>query len=1013
MPNDTRDDGSPAPSDECTAPIDHERTSPHETGELRQLDREELRRVLELLASEPLRLRSDNLVPRPWGGRRLVEFKGLESHAAPGRIGESFEVAAYPLDAEAARYASIVEFSDGSSMPLDELLGRAGEAVLGPTFFAAFGPNIPLLPKFLDVEGLLSVQGHPPGHPEAYIIVEREPGASLRLGFRESVEPAALAERLHAARAVQEQLAELFWVSQERYAPIFAELLPAPDARRQLVDRLAPLLREPDARDRLAAAVDTLVGCYAETLALLNEIPVEPGMVLFNADPPGAREPEARELSAEAIPSSQIHCLGNPAGKATLLLEIRRPGVTLRAWDHVRFPLRELAIDEALAAVSTGATAPGDFIVEPRPVAGRAGVFRSVECPAFVIDHLRPRPGLAVEPLAEGLPTTLHAIRGTVRLSGGDARDWGLIRAGESLLLPAGVGPLRLDAQTPEAELVQVTIPVPARPRVEPTPDAPVEAKRDNLAHLDALIAGSRGPAQVLALVNGGDGPELRARLEGLAKTIFRADGAVAIEAHEEPARRGQLLGLLDALRGRDAAGLPPLDPDRVALGIMLPGKGTRLSPLTQRLHGIKPLFPLPICAREGQRRAWLDGATASLWTWVLVAATLERQGFRGIAWKWGDEPQIASRALAALDDDLSDVDAVRFGARMQPTAALAPDKEWLLVDESSGEFIAQLRRRSLAELRARIPAFVGDRRATSYVHVGSPAFSHLFLRHAERAFGDLGEGWIDVDGYLFEALTHDEAAWAAEVERDAKLRDLLARCPDYYARARALRRAVEAERGHPMRMTVVDLGPDLYWGDVGQLARARVAWAKLAADDGDFARRLAGLAAVEPDAHGNLILGDASRVPADGSVRDCVIIDAVIERGAAEGAVVFRSSLGLAGLERGAVAIDCHVDALRMEADSLAFGSIGRLLRVPAHFVHTSIVADPRASELSVDSWLADSRVDVSAPEYYAEPRWGNPTSFAAKFEQMRQREVSPVALEAAIATLARGHGAASARRS
>ena len=38
-------------------------------------------------------------------------------------------------------------------------------------------------------------------------------------------------------------------------------------------------------------------------------------------------------------------------------------------------------------------------------------------------------------------------------------------------------------------------------------------------------------------------------------------------------------------------------------------------------------------------------------------------------------------------------------------------------------------------------------------VHVGSPAFSHLFLEEAARVFGDL-PGVLDVDGYLFEALT-------------------------------------------------------------------------------------------------------------------------------------------------------------------------------------------------------------------------------------------------------------------
>ena len=64
-PQDSEGSAPPTPSDEWTAPLDDERTAPYDTGEIRQLDRSELKRVLGVLASEPLRLRSDNLVPRP------------------------------------------------------------------------------------------------------------------------------------------------------------------------------------------------------------------------------------------------------------------------------------------------------------------------------------------------------------------------------------------------------------------------------------------------------------------------------------------------------------------------------------------------------------------------------------------------------------------------------------------------------------------------------------------------------------------------------------------------------------------------------------------------------------------------------------------------------------------------------------------------------------------------------------------------------------------------------------
>jgi hypothetical protein len=1001
----------PKSSDESTAPTSSELTTPYDTGELRQVNQVQLKHLLVQLGSAPLRLRTDNLVPRPWGGRRLLDFKGLSGATRPGRYGESFEVSAYPLDYEAARYPSMVEFEDGSSMRLSELIGRAGDALLGPTFLQAYGACIPLLPKFLDIEGLLSVQSHPQGHPEAYLIVDCAPGATIRIGFAREIDPEQLAARLKAASAVQAGLHELFWMDESGYAPAFAELLGKPDAVRRLGERLTPMLRDQNDRPRLLEALGTLDACYREMLDALNVVPVEPGMVVFNADQAGTG-------SAGEMPSAQIHCLGNPEGRSVLLLEVRRPGVTHRAWDHVRFPIRELGIDEAFAAVNVAPSQPTSFVVEPRPLAGRPGVVRSVECPAFIVDHLRPSPGVSVWATTEGAPTTLHGIRGVARLFGPDEVLWGLLRAGESLLLPAGVKSLRIEAQTPEAELVQVLIPLPTREVLEEPawPEAPsqrevstADAKRQNLARLRGLIAESLGPSEVLAIVNGGDARELGVRLRALVPALFRADGETQIHAHEEPLRRGQLLGLLDALRGyRTAHGR--IDPDRVALGIMLPGKGTRLGPVTARLHGIKPLFPMPVQAAGPDGSVWLDGAAASLWCWTLLCWTLERQGFRGLAWKWGDEVQIAGRSLSSIDYDLSDVDAIRFGATAALSDDLAQNKEWLLVDSDSGELRVQLRRRPLAELRQRIRAHEQTGRTLeSLVHIGSPAFSHLFLRHAEQVFADF-EGWIDVDGYLFEALTHEPDDWTAEVERDPGLRELLEQCPYFYERVTELRRRIEADRGHSLRIVVLDFGGDPYWGDIGQLGKARDVWAALAqpGDAGEFARLLAGIDRVTPDEHGNLLVGN-SAVPGDGSVRGCVVIDSLIDRGLAESAVIVRSSLGVAGFEPGAVAIDCHVDALRLGRESFAFGSIGDYLRVPDEHAHTSIVDDPRSAVPKIESWFADMRVDLGNAKFHEQPRWGNPTSFAKKFAQMRQREVDPATIDARVAELARRRGAKS----
>jgi mannose-6-phosphate isomerase class I len=281
MVNDRND---PKSSDESTAPTSSELTAPYDTGELRQVNQFQAKQLLTQLGSAPLRLRSDNLVPRPWGGRRLLEYKSLLGATRPGRYGESFEVSAYPLDMEAARYPSFVEFDDGSSMRLSELIGRAGPSLLGPTFLQAYGACIPLLPKFLDIEGLLSVQSHPAGLPEAYVVIDCAPGATIRVGFAKAIDPEQTVARLQAASAVQARLHELFWTDESGYAPAFAELLGKPDAVRRLVERLTPMLRDQADRPRLHDAVATLDACHGELLEMLNVITVEPGMVILNSD---------------------------------------------------------------------------------------------------------------------------------------------------------------------------------------------------------------------------------------------------------------------------------------------------------------------------------------------------------------------------------------------------------------------------------------------------------------------------------------------------------------------------------------------------------------------------------------------------------------------------------------------------------------------------------------------------------------------------------------------------------
>ncbi len=931
-----------------------------------------------LVAASLLPVEPGNVVVRPWGGHRL----GAGPSGEP--VGEVFEVCGDRRDDEAALHPSHVRLPGGETISLPDLLDLAGPDVMGEALHHEHGPNLPLLPKTLDVRNMLSVQTHPPGHPEVYIVLEAEPGATIGLGFAKDVDREELSRRFVEARAAQEAILRL--LRPEADAHVLGLAFGPALARRATADetvaRLAPLVRPGGPVVDLASRIRTIFEAEALALGVLGRVPVAAGDVLWNATLP----------ESGRAPSAEVHALGDPEGNEVVLLEIRRPGPTYRAWDHARFPLRALDVERALGAASPRARAADSFRVVPRPVEGRPGAYASIASEAFVVEHLRPRPGAPVDVPATPTVETVHATRGGVRIETADGRDLGRLEAGRSALVPAGVGAWRAFHDASEAGPCEVV-----RAWVPTTPSASLLGRLANLDDLRATVARSEGPREVVAIVNGGDGEIVRADLEGRRRSLFRDDGETRVFAHEEVARRGQWLGLLDALRHREEA-LGPLDEDAVQVGIMLPGQGTRLAPLTQRLYGIKPDLPLLVRAgRAGER--FLSAAAASIFTWTLVSRHLERLGFRGVLWKWGDEPQVPARVLADLAQDLADADAVRFGAAAEVTEDLARNKDWLVVERDTGRLVRPLRRRSRADLLAALSSANEGRAVQALVHVGSPGFSHALLAAAREAFEDV-EGWIDVDGWLFEALTLDDAAWAAERERDAGLRALLAEHPDFRARVSRLAEGVTRRRGRPPVVRVVDLDAGLWWGDVGQLSRARETLLEVACDGevGRFARRLASIDHVVPDRFGNRLVGDA-HVPGDGSVRASVVIDARVD-GPAEirGAVLVGSDLGRARIGRGSVVVGTTVLDLETGDDALVFRAVAERAVVPAGGVLTHVPTDPADLARGLDAWRADQRTDLGAAEVQRRPAFGNPASFGEKLLEMRRRDVDPLEVERAI---------------
>ncbi len=569
---------------------------------------------------------------------------------------------------------------------------------------------------------------------------------------------------------------------------------------------------------------------------------------------------------------------------------------------------------------------------------------------------------------------------------------------------------VKLAKEVFEARYPERAIPAPIAYRASAT-GASLPIKMENLRELRDIVAGRGGVSEVIAIVNGGDANVVESGLKKVLTDILRNDGNVRILAHEESPRRGQLFGLLDAIK--HFGGVGAFKKGNVSLGIMMPGKGKRMSPFTQRMFGIKPFFPMLIRANE--KSSWLTGASASLYTWNLVAYHLKRLGFSGMAWKWGDEPQIAASLMKDIKMDLSNADIIRFGSKVLITDDMAKNKEWLNAD-NDGNLTGWARRRDRDELLKKLG--VTDSApdledAEAMVHIGSPAFSYLFLEKAQEIFGEVpATAILDVDGYLIEGLFLNDDEWNTEYKRDKGLRELVEACQtkwnfDFRKKCQELRKAIEAAKGSPLQIKVVDFGEELYWGDIGQLKKARECLHQVSENtpEGEFARQFAYIDGTRRDKFNNIIIGSCD-YPQDGSVKNSVLIDTNIYGAASvDGVVLVNSNLGNATIGKGSVVYGSTVANLTAGERTFLFHSVKEDLSIEADWVHTSIPKNLKDIAEGMDDWWADSTVaNLDAKEIYSneEHLFGNPTSFEKLQARMEKRDIAPEKVEADIAKYA-----------
>ena len=133
------------------------------------------------------------LVPMVWGGERILSYKGLAE--GPEKVGESWEVSAVP-----GRESTVASGSlRGRSLP--SLVEEFKGALVGKSVYERFGGEFPLLVKFIDASGDLSIQVHPDdemarrvhgkpfGKTEMWYVMDSAPKAHLYSGFSREITP--------------------------------------------------------------------------------------------------------------------------------------------------------------------------------------------------------------------------------------------------------------------------------------------------------------------------------------------------------------------------------------------------------------------------------------------------------------------------------------------------------------------------------------------------------------------------------------------------------------------------------------------------------------------------------------------------------------------------------------------------------------------------------------------------------------------------------------------------------
>lgn len=385
-----------------------------------------------------------------------------------------------------------------------------------------------------------------------------------------------------------------------------------------------------------------------------------------------------------------------------------------------------------------------------------------------------------------------------------------------------------------------------------------------------------------------------------------------------ENGKRGNLFGTLTAysdIRVNRADSGAAQMVDQI---IMLLGTGSRLSPFTQALRNIKAAFPLPNVDVPG---TGFTIGEAAIRAGSPLVSYLNSKKFRGILVRWGDEILIPSADFRQDVVTYLDADVVRFGWRADPNEQLAAQKEWLLVDQATGNVVSEISRQPLASLRQEI-ARRSPQSLTPYVNLGSFAASPAFLDALADVFGpqlskvEISANW---DPYFWIAFFSDsERDWDRAVQAEISMKrtgieDLLSQVPDFFSLVTSARRRLEEQTGRTAQIRILDFG-EPYWIDAGDHAGLHRMYEDIFRDTpgGMTVRSFFGL----PDslARGGSVVRNSS-IHQDVEVANSLVIGSRIRHPSSrlERAVVLGGDYGLLRISEGGVAIQSISDELTL----------------------------------------------------------------------------------------------------